>query len=92
MLFICICTDKPNSNALRMATRPDHVKYLEAHKSKIVFGGPQLTDDGQTMLGSILVYDLPDRAAAEEQIKNDPYTKAGLFESTIIRATRKMFG
>jgi hypothetical protein len=90
MMFLCICTDKPNSVALRMATRPEHLKYIDAHKSKFVIGGPQLTDDEQTMIGSFFVLEVPDRAAAETHIQNDPYTKAGLFESTIIRAFRKV--
>ena len=30
MLFALICTDKPASLDLRMAMRPDHLKYLES--------------------------------------------------------------
>lgn len=89
MLFLCICNDKPGSNALRMATRPDHLKYLETKKGTFVIGGPQLSEDGQTMIGSYFVIDVADRAAAEDQIKNDPYAKAGVFESTVIRPCRK---
>jgi uncharacterized protein YciI len=89
MQFICFLTDKPHSNALRMATRPKHLEHLEAIKSKIVFCGPQLSDDGQTMIGSLFVFELPDRAAAEEMVKSDPYYKAGLFESTVIRAFKR---
>jgi len=88
-MFLCICNDKPNSNALRMATRPEHLKYIDANRSTFVIGGPQLSEDGQTMIGSYFVIDVADRAAAENQIKNDPYTKAGLFESTVIRPCRK---
>jgi uncharacterized protein YciI len=82
--------DKPNSNALRMATRPEHLKYIDANKSKFIIGGPQMSDDDQLMIGSFFIIDVADRAAAEEHIKNDPYTKAGLFESTIIRRFRKV--
>jgi uncharacterized protein YciI len=88
-MFLCILNDKPGSNALRMATRPDHLKYLDTVRSSVVIGGPQLSEDGQTMIGTYFVIDVADRAAAEEQIRNDPYTKAGLFESTVIRPCRK---
>lgn len=90
MLFLCVLTDKPHSNALRMATRPKHLEHLEAIKSKIVVCGPQLSDDEQTMIGSFFIFDVPNRAAAEELVNADPYTKAGLFESTIIRACKRV--
>ena len=80
MLFLCVLTDKPHSNALRMATRPKHLEHLEAIKSKIAVCGPQLSDDEQTMIGSFFIFDVPNRAAAEELVAADPYTKAGLFE------------
>lgn len=90
MLFLCVLIDKPNSNALRMATRPKHLEHLETIKSKINACGPQLSDDGQTMIGSFFIFDVPDRAAAEALVEADPYTQAGLFESKIIRACRRM--
>lgn len=90
MLFWIACTDKPGSNALRMKTRPDHLKWLETIKPNIVFCGALLGDDGETMIGSFFVSDLPDRAAAEAQAAGDPYSKAGLFESVAIRRFRKV--
>lgn len=89
MLFYCLCTDKPNALALRMATRPDHLKFLEGAKSKIVIAGPILSEDGQTMLGSMYVFDMENRAAVEAHVAQDPYAKAGLFESVVIRPFRK---
>jgi len=89
MQFLCILTDKPNSNALRMATRPKHLAHLETIKGKIVVCGPQLADDGQTMIGSMFVFEVPDRAAAEALVKSDPYAQVGLFESTVIRAFKR---
>jgi len=89
MMFLFICTDKPNSNALRLATRAEHLKYIDAHRAKFVIGGPTLTEDGQSMTGSVFVMELPDRAAAEAFAAGDPYGKAGLFESVIIRPFRK---
>jgi uncharacterized protein YciI len=90
MLFFFYCTDKPNSSSLRMATRPEHLKYIDSFRPQYIIGGPALTEDGQSMLGSIFIMDHADRAAAEAYAYNDPYYKAGLFESVVIRPFKKV--
>ena len=90
MLFALICTDRPASLELRMATRPEHLAYLEQYASKLVQAGPLLDTEGRPC-GSLLLIDVEDRAAAEGFAAADPYAKAGLFESTIIRAYRPVF-
>jgi hypothetical protein len=42
------------------------------------------------MTGSLLIIDFADRKAAEDFAANDPYNKAGLFESVIIRRWKKV--
>lgn len=71
--------DKPESFELRAATRPAHLEYLAGFE--IEAGGPLLDDEGR-MCGSLLILDLPDRAAADAFVADDPYTRAGLFAST----------
>jgi len=34
MLFAILCTDKPDSAALRAATRPAHLDYLKSHADR----------------------------------------------------------
>ena len=87
MLFAIICTDRPASLDLRLATRPAHLAYLTTYADRIVQGGPLLDADGRPC-GTLLVMDVEDRAAAEGFAMTDPYAKAGLFESTVIRAYR----
>ena len=87
MLFAITCTDKPDSLPLRMATRPTHLAYLETYISKIVLAGPLLDSDGRPA-GSLLIVDVADRAEAEGFAAGDPYAKAGLFESAVIRPFR----
>ena len=91
MPFAIYCLDKPNSGPVRMAARTDHLAYLVGFEDKIVFAGPLLADDNQTMIGSLLILDLPDRAAAEKFSANDPYRKAGLFQTVNITAWRKTY-
>ena len=90
MLFAMICTDRPASLELRMATRPAHLAYLEGAAAQLVQAGPLLDAEGRPG-GSLLIIDVADRAAAEAFAAADPYAKAGLFESTIIRAYRPVY-
>ena len=55
MLFVLICIDKPNSFELRSAMRPSHLAYIDAQLRQVKIAGPFLSDDGQTMLGSLIV-------------------------------------
>ena len=87
MLFVLLYWDKPGRFALRQQTRPAHLAYIKAHERQVRHGGPLLDDAGQP-IGSLLVIEAPDRAAAEAFAANDPYVQAGLFESVVIRATR----
>lgn len=90
MLFTVYCVDKPGATELRKATREAHLAYLADFD--VVFGGPLLTDDGDAMIGTLVVAEFADRAAAETFAANDPYALAGLFERVEIRALRKVAG
>ena len=90
MLFAIVCTDRPGSLDLRLATRPTHVAYLTMYAARVVHGGPMLDLDGRPC-GSLLIVDVEDMAAAEGFAASDPYAKAGLFESTVIRGFRTVF-
>jgi uncharacterized protein YciI len=90
MLFVLVCTDKPGSLDLRLASRPGHLAYLETYQSKLVQGGALLDHDGRPS-GSLLILDVADRAEAEGFAEADPYNRAGLFESVLIRPYRQVF-
>jgi uncharacterized protein YciI len=90
MIFAISNTDKPGSLALRMATRPAHIDYLQQHAASFVLVGPVLDPEGKPC-GSLLVVDVADRAAAEAFASGDPYAQAGLFESVVVRPFRTVF-
>lgn len=90
MLFAIVCADKPGSLELRMATRPTHLAYLQAHAAKVVQAGPLLDLDGRPC-GSLLIVDVADRAEALGFAEADPYAKSGLFESAVVRPWRAVF-
>ena len=90
MLFVLVCTDRPNRLDLRLATRPAHVAYLADFQSKLAYAGALLGADDKPA-GSLLMIDLADRAEAEAFAAGDPYAKADLFESVVIRPFRPAF-
>ena len=65
--------------------RPDHLKYLESLGTALKAAGPFTDDDGKP-IGSLVIIEAADRAAAKAMAEADPYAKAGLFASVEIRA------
>ena len=92
MLFAITCIDKPDHMDLRLANRAAHIEYLKAKADMVRLAGPFTSDDGETMIGSMLVVEAADRAAAEALAAGDPYARAGLFQSTDVRAWRWLIG
>ena len=85
MLYALICTDKPNSLAIRRAKRPEHVAYLKSLGDTLKLAGPFTETDGESMNGSLIVVEAASLQAAKEIAAGDPYAKAGLFASVEIR-------
>lgn len=90
MLFSIVCADRPGQLELRMANRAAHLAYLNTQLAVIVEAGPLLDIEGK-LCGSQLIIDVADRVAAEAFAANDPYAKAGLFESVCVRPYRRVF-
>ena len=90
MLFHIRCIDKPGRSDLRAGTRAEHLEFMGNFMDQVIIAGPTLSDDGETMTGSVILIEVPDRAAAEAFCADDPYFQAGLFESVVIRRFRKV--
>ncbi len=90
MRFALMTQDKPGAVQTRMDNRDAHLAYI-ADTGVVEMAGPMLDDDGQ-MCGSLIVLDVDDMAAARAWADNDPYAKAGLFESVTLRAWKKVIG
>ena len=86
MIYTFILLDKPQRAELRQQVRPEHKAYLAAVADRIAFAGPFTTDDGKTMLGSLLAIDFESRDAAHAWLAAEPFTKAGVYASTSIHA------
>lgn len=89
MPYIIETFDKPDSMALRQATREEHIDYLETNVETLLACGAKLKDDGSDAGGGFYVVDVETRAEAEAFINADPFTKAGLFERMTITRWRR---
>ena len=90
MLVALIAKDKPGALSIRQENRPAHVAYLKS--SSIVQQAGPLLDDAGEMAGSLVILDVPDMAAAEQWVQDDPYGHAGLFESVELIVWNRVIG
>ena len=91
MPYVIETWDKPDSLALGMRVRPEHIEFLKANVASLLGAGAKLSDDGETMLGTIYIVDVETRAEAEAFVAGDPFTKNGLPERIEITRWRKAF-
>ncbi len=87
MLFVLTCEDKADSEELRKATRADHLAYIGDFDVRLA--GPMLSDDGEHMIGSLIILEADSLADAERFAESDPYKLAGLFANVTIRPFRQ---
>ena len=89
MLFCVVAIDKPDSLALRMATREAHFAYGQ-ETGVIRLGGPFL-DGKDDMAGSLIIFEADDLESAKCWHAGDPYVKAGLFAHSEVRPWKPTF-
>jgi len=90
MQYVIICLDRPEQGALRAETRPAHLDYIKREAARMVYAGPLLDDAGEAPVGSLLIMNFDDLAAARAFAAGDPYNEAGLFESVAVRPIRQV--
>lgn len=82
MLFSVIARDAsdPEAPARRAAAREQHLAEIRPHAESGVLqlGGAFVDQDG-VMRGSIMLLDLPDRAAVEAHLQADIYWRSGVW-------------
>jgi uncharacterized protein len=89
MLYIIYQEDGPDSAAIRERVKQSHFDYLEKHKDILVLGGAMLADDSDARIGSVLIINVPNRAAADAFSANEPLRNAGTFKSVKITRMRR---
>ena len=87
MLFIIHALDKPSALPTRLANYDAHKAFLSdtsAYGVKIVMSGPQVADDGETMIGSLFLVEADSREAVERFNRADPFHAAGIWDAVTI--------
>ncbi len=89
MLIALIARDKDGALQTRMDNRSAHLAYIK-ETGVVSQAGPLL--DGDQMIGSLIILDVDDLAAAQSWADGDPYAKAGLFKSVELIPWKKVIG
>jgi uncharacterized protein YciI len=91
MQFLLIAYDGTDPKALerRLKVREEHLEKIGRLKKdgKFLFGGAILDVDGK-MIGSMIVYDYPDRRSLDERLKEEPYFTQGVWKKVDIQPFR----
>jgi len=87
MQFLLTAYDGTDKDApeRRLKVRPEHLEKIEILRKtgEFLFGGAILDDNGQ-MIGSMIVYEFPDRKALDERLKDEPYIYGKVWEKISI--------
>jgi len=91
MQFLLMAYDGTDAEALnrRMKSRPEHLEKIALVKKagEFLCGGAILDESGK-MIGSMILYEVPDRATLDERLKNEPYIYNKVWEKIEIRPFR----
>ncbi len=88
MYFVVFATDKSGTQDIRAANRPTHREYLRnpgRHPITVRVAGPTLAEDGVAMNGTLLIVEAASIDAVRAFVADDPYSRAGLFQSVEVR-------
>jgi uncharacterized protein len=91
MQFLLTAYDGTDDQApeRRMKVRADHLEKVDKmiKEGVLLLGGAILSDDGR-MIGSMIVYEFPDRQALDERLKDEPYINGKVWQKIDIRPFR----
>jgi uncharacterized protein YciI len=91
MQFLLVAYDGEDPGALerRMSVREEHLEKIALLKKtgEFICGGAIL-DDGGKMIGSMILYEFPDRTSLDEKLKSEVYVTNGVWKKIEIRPFR----
>ena len=91
MQFLLIAYDGTDAGAQsrRLKSRPEHLKKIaQVKKAGEFLCGGAILDDSGNMIGSMILYDVPDRATLDKKLKNEPYIYNNVWEKIEIKLFR----
>ncbi|MER5172058.1 YciI family protein [Thioclava sp. GXIMD2076] len=87
MFYAVICRDKAGHLQTRLDNREAHLVYMK--ETGIVAQAGPFIENGD-MCGSLVILDTDSMDAAQAWVDNEPYGKAGLFDSVSITEWKKV--
>lgn len=91
MQFILIGYDGTDDGATerRLRVREEHLENIAVlKKSGECFMGGAILDDAGKMIGSVIVYDFPNRKSLDEKLKEEVYISGGVWKKIEIKPFR----
>ncbi len=92
MLFVIHALDNDGMLDTRTQTFDAHKEYVAGADVQVVMSGPLVTDDGETVIGSLFLIEAADRAALDAFHHGDPFFKAGIWKEIHIQAFHRRVG
>ena len=86
------CWDKEGAGERRRALLPDQKSYVSNFGERVIGYGHFVSDDGRDTLATSFFMQLPDRAAADTFVADEPLNKAGLYRHVHIHRWSNSFG
>ena len=97
MLYAIISEDAPDSLALRLRTRPDHLARIETlqQQGRLVLAGPHPAIDNidpgpAGFTGSLVVAEFDSLAAAQTWADADPYLAVGVYAKVTVKPFKRV--
>ncbi|MEY3201259.1 MAG: hypothetical protein RIR70_809 [Pseudomonadota bacterium] len=97
MLYALIGEDAPDSLALRMSVRPEHLARVKAlcDEGRVVLAGPMPAIDSPDpgpagFAGSLIVAEFASLDDAQAWLAADPYVTHGVFARTSVRPFKQV--
>ncbi|MCG9710244.1 YciI family protein [Pseudoalteromonas shioyasakiensis] len=99
MLYMIYSTDVENSLEARKSARPAHLARLQEldEQNRLFTAGPLPAIDSEDpaeagFTGSLVVAEFESLEAAREWAANDPYIAAGVYDNSVVKPFKKVFG
>jgi hypothetical protein len=73
------CLDHKDALPVRLSNYEAHKAYLAAGRIRTVISGPLLASDGETMIGSLFVFEADTLAEVVAFNAADPFARAGVW-------------
>lgn len=97
MLYAIISEDIENSLEKRLTVRPAHLERVQklADEGRLVLAGPHPAIDSEDpgtngFTGSLIVAEFNSLNSAQEWANEDPYIKAGVYQSVTVKPFKKV--